>query len=153
MQNNDPHAERHRLLHGYLVQHGLKSARQRDLIADVFFRAGGHLLVDELLQRVRTSDPRVSQATVYRTMKLLTECGLAEARHFLDGQTRYELSEGSGKHHDHLICTVCGAIIEFVDTRIEELQDRVAREHGFTVMDHKMELYGQCAKCRVAQAS
>lgn len=151
--NNDPHSDRHRVLRDYLVQNGLKSSRQRDLIADVFFRAGGHMRVDELLQRVRGSDPRVSQATVYRTMKLLTECGLAEARHFLDGQTRYELSEGSGRHHDHLICTSCGAIIEFVDSRIEELQERVAREHGFAVREHKMELYGSCATCRAAEAS
>jgi Fur family transcriptional regulator, ferric uptake regulator len=141
---NDPQ----QVLKEYLQRHGLKASRQRDIIADVFFKADGHLRVEELLQRVRAIDPKVSQATVYRTMKLLTECGLAAARNFLDGQTRYERSDQSGEHHDHLICTECGKIVEFVDERIEELQERVATSKGFTVTNHKMELYGLCADCR-----
>ena len=138
----------HQVLRDYLLRHGLKASRQRDVIADVFFRAPGHLRVDELLQEVRKIDPKVSQATVYRTMKLLTECGLAAARNFFDGQTRYERSDARGEHHDHLICTHCGRIVEFCDERIEDLQDRVAQEHGFVVTQHKMELYGLCDDCR-----
>jgi Fur family ferric uptake transcriptional regulator len=137
-------------LKSYLLAHGLKASRQREVIAEVFFAAGGHLRVDELLERVRNIDPRISQATVYRTMKLLTECGLAAARNFLDGQTRYEKSDESGEHHDHLICLRCDTIVEFVDERIEQLQDHVAKTHGFVVSDHKMELYGLCAACRAA---
>ena len=144
MHTTDPH----QVLKDYMLRHGLKASRQREIIADVFFRTGGHLRVDELLQQVRKIDPKVSQATVYRTMKLLTECGLAAARNFLDGQTRYEMSDESGEHHDHLICTNCGKIVEFVDGRIEELQERVARTHGFVVTHHKMELYGLCERCR-----
>ena len=136
------------LLRAYLVKHGLKASRQRDTIADVFFTTGGHLRVDELLQQVRAIDPRISQATVYRTMKLLTDCGLAEARHFLDGQTRYERSDSAVQHHDHLIYTACGQIVEFVDKTIEALQERVARAHGFNVTHHKMELYGLCPSCQ-----
>lgn len=142
--HNDPQ----QVLKEYLLRHGLKASRQREIIAEVFFQAGGHMRVEELLQRVRKIDPKVSQATVYRTMKLLTECGLAEARNFLDGQTRYERSDQSGEHHDHLICTECGTIVEFVDERIEDLQERVAKNKGFTVTHHKMELYGLCDKCR-----
>lgn len=141
-------ADPRQVLKQYLLRHGLKASRQRDLIAEVFFSAPGHLRVDELLQEVRKLDGKVSQATVYRTMKLLTECGLAAARNFLDGQTRYERNDDSVKHHDHLICTECGKIVEFVNSRIEELQNRVALEHGFVVTHHKMELYGLCGACR-----
>jgi Fur family transcriptional regulator, ferric uptake regulator len=138
----------HKILRAYLLRHGLKASRQRDVIADVFFRAGGHLRVEELLSEVRKVDPKVSQATVYRTMKLLADCGLAEPRRFGDGQTRYEATDQHGDHHDHLICTSCGKIVEFVNDRIESMQDKVAGEHGFLVTHHKMELYGLCPECQ-----
>jgi len=95
---------------------------------------------------VRQKHPRIGYATVYRTLKLLAECGLAEQRHFGDGQTRYEQSD-SREHHDHLICTECGAILEFEDPGIERLQLKVAKEHNFTIQRHRLEIYGQCAKC------
>lgn len=148
-QNKAPHD----ILRDYIVRHGLKASRQREVIADVFFKSGGHLRVEELLTEVRKLDARISQATVYRTMKLLTDCGLASARNFNDGGTRYELSDESGEHHDHLICTSCDLIVEFVDAGIEELQDKVAQAHGFSVTDHRMELYGLCPACRKAQKS
>jgi Fur family ferric uptake transcriptional regulator len=109
----------------------------------------GHVSVDELIGHVRRLDPRVSVATVYRTMKLLAECGLAVPRQFGGGQTRYEPSAGR-PHHDHLICTTCGDIVEFANARIELLQARVAESHGFEVESHKLELYGRCARCRAA---
>ena len=98
----------------YMAERGLKSTRQRSLIIDTFFGSGGHLSVEQLWSKVRLNDARVSVATVYRTMKLLSECGLAEARNFGDGQTRYEASVGK-HHHDHLICTRCGQIVESRD--------------------------------------
>ncbi|ABF87865.1 transcriptional regulator, Fur family [Myxococcus xanthus DK 1622] len=133
----------------YMAQHGLKSTRQRSLIIDTFFAVGGHLSVEELWNKVREQDTKVSVATVYRTMKLLSECGLAHARNFGDGQTRYEAAAGRD-HHDHLVCTRCGTIIEFENERIEALQDAVARKHGFKVTSHKMELYGLCRDCQRA---
>jgi Fur family transcriptional regulator, ferric uptake regulator len=136
----------------YMAEHGLKSTRQRSLIIDTFFNTGGHLSVEELWNKVRSQDAKVSVATVYRTMKLLHDCGLVHARNFGDGQTRYEAAAGR-HHHDHLICTRCGTIIEFENDRIEMLQDRVARQHGFRVTSHKMELYGLCSECQVALAS
>jgi Fur family ferric uptake transcriptional regulator len=137
------------ILKAYIEEHGLKSSRQRELIAGVFFDSGGHLKVEELLERVREIDPRVGQATVYRTMKLLTQCGLAQPLQFGDGHTRYEpKAPDEDEHHDHLICTACGKIVEFVDPRIEQLQDQVAAEHGFDVTHHKMELYGVCQDCQ-----
>jgi Fur family transcriptional regulator, ferric uptake regulator len=130
-------------------QRGLKHSRQREVIAQAFFEMGGHVPVDALVTRVREQDPRVSVATVYRTMKLLAECGLAVPRRFGDGQTRYEPStRRHGDAHDHLICTACGAIVEFESERIAALQQRVARRHGFEIDTRRVELYGRCASCR-----
>ena len=140
-------SEPEEVLRDYLTRQGLKASRQREIIAQAFFKVGGHITIDELLTYVRTQEPKVSQATVYRTMKLLTDCGLAQPRNFLDGQTRYERHDRAGHHHDHLICTACRTIVEFVDDRIEALQVAVASSHGFTVTSHKMELYGLCADC------
>lgn len=144
-------AEAEALLQRHLQERGLKQTRQRSLIVQAFLGAGGHLDVDQLLARVRGIDPRVSAATVYRTMKLLTELGLAHAQRFGDGHTRYE-SAVNREHHDHLICTACGKIIEFENDRIESLQEAVARKHGFTVLHHKLELYGICRQCALKSA-
>ncbi len=138
-------------LAAYIQDRGLKQSRQRERIAQTFFAMGGHVTVDQLVARVRLEDPKVSVATVYRTMKLLSESGLAVARQFGDGQARYEAGAGR-EHHDHLICTVCGDILEFANARIESLQELVARRHGFEVESHRLELYGRCARCRTARA-
>jgi Fur family transcriptional regulator, ferric uptake regulator len=134
-------------LGAYLARRGLKHSRQRERVAEIFFGLRGHVSVDELLAHARRDDRRVSLATVYRTMKLLAECGLAAAREFGDGQTRYEVAAGRA-HHDHLICTRCGEIVEFANEQIEALQAAVARRHGFEVERHRLELYGRCARCR-----
>ena len=141
-------------LRGVLARHidrlGLKHSRQREVVAEVFFATEGHVAVEALVQEVRRVEPRVSVATVYRTMKLLAECGLAVPRQFGGAQTRYERSAGR-PHHDHLICTACGEIVEFANERIEVLQARVAASHGFEVESHKLELYGRCERCRRAE--
>jgi Fur family transcriptional regulator, ferric uptake regulator len=131
----------------YIEERGLKHSRQRERIAQVFFEMGGHVTVEQLVVRVRREDPRVSVATVYRTMKLLTDCGLAAARQFNGGHTRFEPAVGRA-HHDHLICTGCGDIVEFANEKIEALQALVARRHGFEAESHRLELYGRCARCR-----
>jgi Fur family ferric uptake transcriptional regulator len=129
-----------------IAERGLKHSRQRDLIVETFFSIGGHVPVEALLNRVREHDARVSAATVYRTMKLLTDCGLAVARQFGEGLTLYE--PGADRHHhDHLICNHCGRIVEFENEQIEALQLQVAESHGFEVQSHKLELYGRCAAC------
>ncbi len=142
-------AERDALITQFMSERGLKSTRQRNLIIETFFQVDGHFSVEQLWSKVRALDPRVSVATVYRTMKLLAESGLAHAQNFGDGQTRYEPALDR-KHHDHLICTRCGVIIEFENDRIEQLQDAVAKKHGFRVSSHKMELYGLCRTCQKA---
>ena len=136
------------MLQAYMAKKGLRSTDQRKLIVDTFFDAENHVSIEELLAHVRARDPRVGYATVYRTLKLLTECGVANERRFGDGLTRYELADDAS-HHDHLICVDCGDIVEFEEPRIEELQEKVARKHGFEVRSHKHELYGVCPKCQV----
>lgn len=131
----------------FLVRKGLKSTRQREIILDAFLRASTHPSTEELFLKIRRKHPTVGYATVYRTLKLFAECGFAEERNFGDGQTRYEWI-GETEHHDHLICTRCGGIIEFEDPHIEKLQLEVADRHGFTITSHRLELYGYCDKCR-----
>jgi Fur family ferric uptake transcriptional regulator len=131
----------------YLTEQGLKSTSQRDTILQIFVDAGRHLSAEELYARVKKAYPGIGYATVYRTLKLLAEAGLAEERRFEDGFTRYEYKASDG-HHDHLICTECGQIIEFENERIEELQQDVARKNRFTVQSHKLELYGLCSDCQ-----
>jgi Fur family ferric uptake transcriptional regulator len=126
---------------------GLKRSRQRDRVVDAFLSTTGHVSIDELLEAVHHRDPEIGHTTVYRTMKLLAECGVASPRRFGDGQTRYEM-ERPDAHHDHLLCEGCGSIEEFEDDGIEELQRAVARRHGFVLDGHTLELHGMCARCR-----
>lgn len=135
------------LLHDHMVKRGLRSTDQRRLIVETFFKAPNHISIEELLAEVRQKDSRVGYATVYRTLKLLTECGVAFERKFGDGLTRYELADESS-HHDHLICVECGKIIEFEEPQIEELQERIAARYGFVLKTHKHEMYGTCSECQ-----
>ncbi len=130
----------------YIARSGLKNTPQRRLIAGVFLKAGKHVGSEELYDMVRRQDPSVGQATVYRTLKLLCEAGLATEMHFGDGIARYEPADST--HHDHLICRLCGKNIEVMDENIERLQVELAARHGFTLTSHRMYLYGECAECR-----
>lgn len=128
----------------FLSERGLNTTQQRELIVETFLRSHEHVSIDELLARVRKRNPRVGYATVYRTLKLLLDSGVASARQFEDGQTRYEVA---GAHHDHLICVKCGLILEFENDEIERLQEAMAAElGGFRVLRHKHELYCLCPK-------
>lgn len=140
------------LLHDHMVKRGLRSTDQRRLIVETFFKVPNHISIEELLAKVRQQDSRVGYATVYRTLKLLTECGVAFERKFGDGLTRYELADESS-HHDHLICVDCGKIIEFEEPQIEELQERIAARHGFALKTHKHEMYGTCSECQASSAA
>ena len=134
------------VLKSYIETKGLKSTAQRDFIADTFFKINTHISLDELLKKVKRKTPNIGYATVYRTMKLLTDSGLAIARQFGDGQTRYENLPEDG-HHDHIICIKCSKIAEFHNQKIEQLQMEAAKKLGFTVLNHKLELYGYCSDC------
>jgi len=132
-------------LAAYLDSHSLKHTRQREAILDVFLSAKGHITGEELHARVREASPGIGYTTVYRTMKLLCDAGLAMERHFDDGVTRYEIEH---EHHDHLVCVKCGKIVEFECSMIESAQDRIVNEYGFRLLRHRHELYGHCPKCR-----
>ena len=134
-------------LRDYLRYKGLKVTHQREEIAQTFLDSTRHLSAEELHRQIQKIHPEVGLSTIYRTLKLLVEAGLASQREFGDGITRYEPVAG-GRHHDHLICVNCGAIIEFQNQKIEELQKEVAENKNFTVLQHKLELYGYCEKCR-----
>lgn len=143
---SDPAAQRLQLFHTRLKERGLKSTGQRDDIVRVFFELGRHISAEELYAEVRKINPHVGYATIYRTLRLLTECELASERHFTEDQARYE---AAGKHHhDHFICESCGKIIEFENEGIERIQQTVARELGAELTRHRLELYGRCADCR-----
>ena len=135
------------LLHDHMEKRGLRSTDQRRLIVETFFKVPNHISIEELLAQVRQQDPKVGYATVYRTLKLLTECGVAFERKFGDGLTRYELAD-EASHHDHLICTSCSKIIEFEEPKIEELQEKIATRYGFDLLSHKHEMYGTCSDCQ-----
>lgn len=141
-------AEHYReMLAAYMAKKGLRSTKQRDHIVEAFFAHPDHVSIEELLARVRERDAAIGYATVYRTLKLLTESGVANERKFGDGLTRYELADGDA-HHDHLICLECQKIIEFEEPEVERLQEEIARKHGFLVRSHKHEMYGVCADCQ-----
>ena len=119
---------------------GVKLTEQRKIIAKVMSSSKDHPDVDELYKRVSIVDPKISIATVYRTIKLFAEAGIVTKHGFKGGKARYE--ELSESHHDHLIDIKTGEIIEFVDDEIEELQKKIAEKFGYDLVDHKLELYG-----------
>ncbi len=135
------------VLRRYIEQHGLKMTSQRKKILEVFLRMQGHFTSEELYARVKRANSRVGYTTVYRTLRLLCECGLADERHFKDGLTRFEPAHAR-RHHDHLVCMGCGKITEFRNDSIERLQRQVAEEYGFELLDHRHEMYGRCKDCR-----
>ena len=122
------------------IAKGVKLTDQRRIIAKIMSESTDHPDVDELYNRVIKIDPKISIATVYRTVKLFEEAGIIVKHDFKAGKARYEqLSES---HHDHLIDIKTGEIIEFVDEEIEKLQEKVAEKYGYELVDHKLELYG-----------
>jgi len=118
---------------------GLRMTDQRRTIAGVLQDAADHPDVEELYNRASTVDPRISLATVYRTVKLFEETGILEKHEFGDGRARYEAADR--EHHDHLINVNSGEVIEFVDPEIEALQERIAQKLGYRLMGHRLELY------------
>ena len=119
---------------------GVRLTDQRKINAQVMSDSKDHPDVDELHKRVSEVDKKISIATVYRTVKLFEEAGILEKHDFKGGKARYEAMMES--HHDHLIDVKTGEIIEFVDDEIEKLQIKVAEKYGYTLVDHKLELYG-----------
>ncbi len=133
------------VLQEHLSKHQLKLTRQREQILTVFLKME-HITAEQMYRLLAKKDPHIGLATIYRTLNLFCEAGLAQARHF-GAQTQYDNVSHKG-HHDHLICTSCGKIVEFENCDIERLQEEVAARNGFTIQTHKLELYGLCSSCR-----
>jgi len=133
------------VLKDHLAKHQLKLTRQREYILQAFLQ-NEHITAEQMYRLLARKDPHIGLATIYRTLNLFCEAGLAQARHF-GSQTQYDNVSHKG-HHDHLICTGCGKIVEFENQEIERLQEQVASRHGFTIKTHKLELYGLCSHCR-----
>lgn len=124
------------------AEKGLRMTDQRRVITRVISAADDHPDVEEIHRRAMEIDNRISIATVYRTMRLLEEYDVVQRHDFQDGQGRARYEEASHDHHDHLINVKTGDVIEFVNEEIERLQERIAKEHGFKLVDHRLELYG-----------
>jgi Fur family ferric uptake transcriptional regulator len=126
---------------GYLV------TRQRRRIAEVIFTTPGHLSVEDIQDLLRHRKVSASIASIYRTLDVMIKSGLVVQHRFGKRFKRFEAVR-KDQHHDHLICTVCGKVIEFKNDTIETLQLRVAKEHDFFIANHKLDIYGRCGKCK-----
>lgn len=133
------------ILKQHLAKHQLKLTRQREQILTAFLKME-HVTAEQLHVMLSKKNSHIGLATIYRTLNLFCDAGIAQARHF-GTQTQYDNVSHKG-HHDHLICTGCGKIVEFSNCDIERLQEEVAKRNGFTIQTHKLELYGLCAACR-----
>ncbi len=126
------------------VEKGMKMTEQRRIIARVLSSADDHPDVEEVYQRAIRLDPKISIATVYRTVRLFEEANILERHDFGDGRSRYE--EATDEHHDHLIDLQTGKVIEFQNKEIEALQEKIAEKHGMKLVGHRLELYGVSLK-------
>jgi len=150
MPRPEPMSEEQEVFLRHIQKKGLKRTTQRDLILDVFLRTEEHLSNEDLYRLVKQEDPGVGQTTVYRTLKLLAEAGLAREVRFGDGRTHYE-HQYKHQHHDHMICSECGKIIEFFSAELEAIQDSMAAKHRFEITQHLLRIIGICAECRRAR--
>ena len=126
---------------------GLRRTSQRDLILETFLKTEEHFTSEDLYSIVHKIDPGIGLTTVYRTLKLLTDAGLAREVRFGDNRTYYE-HHYNHEHHDHMICTECGKVIEFFSQEIENLQDEMAAKFGFTLSHHSLRMWGLCSECQ-----
>jgi Fur family ferric uptake transcriptional regulator len=139
-------AEARERFHRHLKKVGLKQTEQRDTILEIFVNTRAHMSVDELFRLVRERDSKIGITTVYRTVKLLAECGLASEVSFQDGVARYEHQLGRRSHH-HMVCTECGSSVEFFSPQVDKLEAEIGREFKYTPTRHTFQIYGVCGDC------
>jgi len=146
-EKEDEFAKEKEIFLEHIQKAGLRRTGQRDLILEIFLKTEEHLTSEDLYFLVHREDPSVGHTTVYRTLKLLTEAGLAREVRFGDNKTYYE-HHYNHAHHDHMICTECGKVIEFFSQDIENLQDQMADKFGFRPTHHSLRLWGVCSDCQ-----
>ncbi len=130
----------------YLERCGQRFTKQRQIVLKAVSFAGTHMDAEEILQQAKKIDSSIGFATVYRTLQLMTAGGILAELNFGGERRSFEVVGGGSEHHDHLICTDCGAFVEFFDSEVEELQERIAKKLGFTLTGHRMDLYGNCVR-------
>jgi Fur family transcriptional regulator, ferric uptake regulator len=140
-------AQQMEVFSGYLKKNGLKMTRQRELIVDSFLRTNGHLSTDELHQLVKQADKTVGFTTVFRTLKALTDCGLARETDLQDGRTRFEHIYNR-PHHHHIVCVACNRTIEFLSPELERLQEQTVAKYQFQSVRHQLQIFGVCFDCQ-----
>ncbi|MCF7808881.1 MAG: transcriptional repressor [Candidatus Marinimicrobia bacterium] len=141
-------AANNRTLKNTLREHELKATTQRVALLKLLESTQEHFDAEEIYLQLRAGQKNVSRATVYRSLEALVEQCLVSKLDFGDGRMRYELSRGEDDHHDHLICEICGKVIEFFNLEIEAQQIAICQENGFTPSTHTMLIFGTCAECR-----
>ena len=146
-ENEEEFAKEKEVFLEHIQKAGLRRTGQRDLILEIFLKTEEHLTSEDLYFLVHRQDPSVGHTTVYRTLKLLTEAGLAREVRFGDNKTYYE-HHYNHAHHDHMICTECGRVIEFFSQDIENLQDQMADQFGFRPTHHSLRMWGVCSDCQ-----
>ncbi len=134
------------ILRSHLKRVGLKQTDQRNTILRTFLGTREHLSIEELHRLVQRKKPRIGFSTVYRTLKLLADCGLASEVAFHDGISRYEHQYNRRSHH-HMVCTQCGSSVEFFSTEVTRLEREIGRRHHFLTTRHTFQIYGLCPKC------
>ena len=135
------------ILHRHLKRVGLKHTAQRDTILRTFLETREHLSTDELHRLVKKQDGKIGFTTVYRTLKLLAECGLASEVAFHDGIARYEHQYNRRSHH-HMVCTECGSSVEFFSPEVDTLEQQIGRKYRYVTTRHTFQIYGVCEDCR-----
>jgi Fur family transcriptional regulator, ferric uptake regulator len=139
--------EAEEILHRHIKRVGLKHTAQRDTILRTFLETREHLSTEELHRLVKKKDPKIGFTTVYRTLKLLTECGLASEVAFHDGIARFEHQYNRRSHH-HMVCTECGSSVEFFSPEVDRLEQEIGRKHHYLTTRHTFQIYGLCEDCR-----
>jgi Fur family ferric uptake transcriptional regulator len=133
-----------------MIEKDYKLTPQRKVILNAFMdNVKGHLSAEDIYGIVKSSNPEIGLATVYRTLELLADIGVLQKMNFGDGRSRYEFAQEKEHHHHHLICLSCGEVLEFTDDLLESLETTVVGKTGFKILDHQLKFYGYCKKCQV----
>jgi Fur family ferric uptake transcriptional regulator len=137
-------AHLHKVFDEYLNHLGLRQTRQRKMILDAVLSSGRHVDAETISNEVKKIDSSIGLATVYRTLKMMTDSQILVERNFGGDRASFEFADLGNEHHDHLICNQCGEIVEFFDEELERYQEIVAKNLGFKLKNHKMELFADC---------
>ena len=140
-------SEELKIFSNYLKDKGLRMTHQRETVVEAFLKAGGHVSADELYELVREADSKIGSTTVFRTLKALTDCGLAREVDLSDGRIRFERLY-KRPHHHHMVCVECNRTIEFLSPELEQIQTKIVSEYQFKPVQHRVQIYGVCQDCQ-----